>query len=80
MRLSRKNIIGLNVKKARSCSRPVMSQLELSEKLASLDVRIDRAGIAKIETGIRRVYDYELLALAKALRVSANRLLTGSFR
>lgn len=57
-----------------------MSQLELSEKLASLDVRIDRAGIAKIETGIRRVYDYELLALAKALRVSANRLLTGSFR
>ena len=31
---------------------------------------IDRAGIGKIETGIRGVWDYELVALARALRVS----------
>lgn len=57
-----------------------MSQLALSDKLALLGVQIDLSGIARIETGIRRVYDFELPALAKALRESVNGLLRGSRR
>jgi len=40
-------------------------------------MNIDRAAIGKIEIGIRSVCDYEVAAIAKALRVSASWLLTG---
>jgi hypothetical protein len=80
VKTNRKNIVGLKVKKARLRKKPAMSQLELSEKLASFGVQIDRAGIAKIETGIRCVYDFELPALAKVLGVSVNGLLKVSRR
>jgi len=41
----------------------------LSGKLAAVGVQLDRAAVAKIENGHRRVYDYEVKALAKALNV-----------
>ena len=47
----------------------------LSKKLTKSGVSIDRAGIAKIETGIRGVLDFELVALAKALNVKVTWLL-----
>jgi hypothetical protein len=37
--------------------------------------RLDRAAIAKIERNLRYVADYELVAMARALRVSPVRLL-----
>ena len=80
MKSTRKNIAGRNVKLARLRRKPGMSQLALSDKLALLGVQIDLSGIARIETGIRRVYDFELPALAKALRESVNGLLRGSRR
>ncbi|MGA2557274.1 MAG: helix-turn-helix transcriptional regulator [Verrucomicrobiota bacterium] len=61
------NIVGNRVKEARGKAQ--LTQDELSQKLAKLGVSIDRAGIAKIETGIRGVLDFELIALAKALGV-----------
>ena len=69
------NLVGERVKEARSATQPPLTQEELSKRLAKLGVSIDRAGVAKIETGIRGVLDYGLVALAKALDVKVTWLL-----
>jgi transcriptional regulator with XRE-family HTH domain len=70
-----KNISGSRIRKARL--QLDLSQDQLSGRLAKQSITIDRAGISKIETGIRGVYDFELKALAKILKVSADWLLGG---
>jgi transcriptional regulator with XRE-family HTH domain len=55
-----------------------LSQDQLSGRLAKVHITIDRAGISKIETGIRGIYDFELKALAKILTVSSDWLLGGT--
>lgn len=70
-----KNIIGRRVAEARVASSPSLTQDALSGKLARVGVQLDRAAIAKIENNHRHVFDYELKALAKTLRVSAAWLL-----
>jgi transcriptional regulator with XRE-family HTH domain len=70
MATKRMNIVGERVKQARLKHKPSLTQDELSGRLSRLGVYIDRAGIAKIETGIRRVLDYEIKALAEVLGVS----------
>ncbi len=69
------NLVGERVKDARGNAQPPLTQEDLSKRLAKLGVSIDRAGIAKIETGIRGVLDFELVALAKALDVNVTWLL-----
>lgn len=69
------NIVGKRVKKARLVAKPTLSQDALSGKLAARGVTIDRAGIAKLESGSRYVSDYEVKALAAALKVSVGWLL-----
>ncbi len=69
------NLVGERVKEARVGAKPPLTQEELSKKLSKLGVSIDRAGIAKIETGIRGVLDFELVALTKALGVKVTWLL-----
>lgn len=69
------NLVGERVKKARGKVQPPVTQEELSKRLAKLGVSIDRAGIAKLETGIRGVLDYEVVALARALDVKVSWLL-----
>ena len=69
------NLIGGRLKSARGAAQPSVTQEQLSKKLVKLGVSIDRAGIAKIETGIRGVLDFELVALAKALDVEVTWLL-----
>jgi helix-turn-helix protein len=69
------NLVGERVKAARNNAQPPITQDGLSKKLVRLGVSIDRAGIAKIETGIRGVLDFELVALAKALNVKVTWLL-----
>jgi transcriptional regulator with XRE-family HTH domain len=68
-----RNIAGERIKEARTESG--LSQDQLSGRLAKVGVAIDRAGISKIETGIRGIYDFELKALAKILKVSTDWLL-----
>ena len=68
-----KNIIGRRLREARGKKK--LSQDQLSAKLARQDVQIDRAGISKIETGIRCVYDYEIKAFAKVLGIPPSQLL-----
>jgi HTH-type transcriptional regulator, cell division transcriptional repressor len=69
------NVVGERVKQARLRRRPPLTQDELSGQLAKLGVSIDRAGISKIEIGLRCVLDIEVRGLAKALGVSAAWLL-----
>lgn len=63
----RKNIVGLRVRKARKESR--MTQIELAARLQLLGIRIDRSGIAKLESGRRPASDIEIAAIAKVLEV-----------
>ncbi len=68
-----RNITGSRVKIARL--RNNLTQQQLSAKLETLAVYIDRASISKIEQQKRIVTDYELLALCEILKVSPNWLL-----
>lgn len=70
-----KNIIGPRVKKARYEAKPFVTQLDLVARLQVLGIKIEQSAISKIESGIRPVADYEVLALAKALKVKADWLL-----
>lgn len=69
------NIVGTRVKQARLRRNPPLTQDELSGQLAKLGVSIDRAGISKVEIGVRCVLDLEVKAMAKVLRVSSGWLL-----
>ena len=75
--IPKKNIIGERLAKARKISGREITQLDLANKVTAMGVKIDRAGIAKIETGIRHVLDYEVIALSKVLAVDIQWLLTG---
>lgn len=70
-----KNIVGARVRQARKAFAGGLTQDQLSGKLAALDVQLDRAGIAKVELGIRHIFDYEVVALARALKIDLKWLL-----
>lgn len=70
-----KNIAGLRIREARELCIPPITQDQLSGRLAAVGVTVDRTALAKIESGMRGIYDYELAAFAAALRVDANWLL-----
>src|SRR5438067_2106058 len=70
-----RNIVGERVKEARKLHSPPLTQDQLSGKLAAEGVPLDRVGIAKIETGIRCAFDFEIRGLTAALKVDANWLL-----
>jgi hypothetical protein len=70
-----RNLIGARVCKARNAHRDRLTQDQLAGRLAVAGVPLDRVTIAKIETGLRCVYDYEVVAFAKALDVDVGWLL-----
>lgn len=72
-----KNIIGKRIKDARVAEYPIITQSDLSARLEVMGLIIDRVSISKIESGDRFVADYEVVALAKALNININWLLTG---
>jgi transcriptional regulator with XRE-family HTH domain len=63
----RKNIIGLNIKRARKEAH--ITQMELAARLQVMGAAIERSAIAKIETGRRPISDIEIAAIAKILNV-----------
>lgn len=65
-----KNIVGKRVRQARAGFDPKMTQAMLASKLQLADWDIDRAGVSKIEMGIRQVTDIELMKLAQVLEVT----------
>jgi transcriptional regulator with XRE-family HTH domain len=68
-----KNIIGPRLASLRASGK--MTQAEVATVSRRHGAKLDRAAVAKIETGIRGVLDYELVALAKSLRVPVQSLL-----
>jgi len=68
-----RNIAGSRVKIARLKNN--MTQQELSVKLETLAVYVDRASISKLEQKKRIITDIELVALSQVLNVSVSWLL-----
>ena len=60
---------------ARKRARPPVTQADLVARLQLLGLKVDQATISKIEHGRRPVLDTELVALSRALKVSAAWLL-----
>ena len=74
-RVEKKNVVGPRVREARRKARPRISQSDLVARLQLLGVMVDQSAISKIEKGRRPVSDIEVVALAKALKVSVSWLL-----
>lgn len=72
----KKNLCGEKVRQARVMRR--LTQSELAARLQIEEVLIERDSISRIEAGTRFVADYELVLLAKILRVDVAWLLTPS--
>lgn len=65
-----RNIIGKRVREARLKSNPPVSQDDLAGKLAAKGIALDQTAISRIENQTRYLMDYEIVALARCLRVS----------
>ncbi len=68
-----RNIVGPRIKEARM--KKHLTQEQLSAKLETMAIYIDRASISKIEQQKRIVTDYELLAFTKVLNVTVSWLM-----
>jgi transcriptional regulator with XRE-family HTH domain len=69
-----RNLIGPNVRRFRRAALPPISQEDLCGRVARWGVVLTRPQVAKIEAGRRPVFDYEAVAMAKALKVSLSQL------
>jgi len=70
-----RNVVGPRVRRARRAAKPRITQRDLVARLQVLGVMIDQSGLSKIENGQRPVSDMEVVALARALKVSPVSLL-----
>jgi hypothetical protein len=70
-----RNIIGDRIREARLVFDPPLTQDQLAGRLATAGVQLDRVALAKVETGLRCVFDFEVKALSAVLKVDANWLL-----
>lgn len=70
-----RNVVGPRVREARKLATPHVSQVDLAARLQLMGLKIDQPAVSKIEQGHRPVLDLEVIALAKALKVSASWLL-----
>ena len=73
--MKKRNIIGVNVSQARREAIPPITQGDLIARLQVLGIMLDQSTLSKIENQQRPVTDIELVALAKALKVSTQWLL-----
>jgi hypothetical protein len=64
-----RNLIGPTLRRLRLSQRIPVSLLDLAGRMAAQGIPIDRSAIGRIEQGKRYVLDYELVALARSLRV-----------
>jgi hypothetical protein len=69
-----RNIVGREIRRLRLAAEPDISQEDLCGRLAKFGVILTRPQIAKIEGGRRPVFDYEVVAFAKALKTPISRL------
>ena len=73
-RLPRRNSTGRAIYRLRHQARPRITQDDLAARLARQGLALNQSQIAKIESGRRPVLDYELAAIARALKVPIQEL------
>lgn len=72
---TRKNLFGPAIRKARKSQKPPVTQEELSSRLATEGLVIDKSAISRIEKQERYLMDYELVAIAKVLKIELEKLI-----
>lgn len=72
--MAARNLIGERIRKARLACKPPVSQEDLAGRLAVRGVTIDQTAISRIENRTRYLMDYEVVAIAKALKITASSL------
>jgi transcriptional regulator with XRE-family HTH domain len=64
-----RNSIGRRIREVRLAQVPPVSQEDLAARLAVRGVYFDRSALSRMEAGKRFIRDYEIIAIADALRV-----------
>lgn len=72
--MGKKNLCGNKVKQARA--KLGITQAELAARLQVEGITIERDSVSRIEIGTRFVADFEIVALAKVLKVGVEWLLS----
>ena len=70
-----KNLAGPAIRKLRLTAKVAVSQEDLAGRLANEGIALDRSAVSRVENQDRYLMDYELIAFARALRVSPAKLL-----
>jgi transcriptional regulator with XRE-family HTH domain len=65
-----RNEIGGRIREARLQCKPPVSQEDLAGRLAAKGILMDRSAISRIESRARYVMDYEISAIAAALKTT----------
>jgi HTH-type transcriptional regulator, cell division transcriptional repressor len=73
-KLGNRNIVGRRIRQTRLKSKPAVSQDDLAGRLAGQGIALDRSAISRIESESRYVMDYEIKAIANALKVPISSL------
>jgi HTH-type transcriptional regulator, cell division transcriptional repressor len=66
---SERNVIGRRIRQARLKCSPPVSQDDLAGRLAARGITLDQTAISRIESQARYLMDYEIVAIAKCLKV-----------
>ena len=74
-----RNILGPNIRKWRKKAGLSQDDLAAKLQLAGLE-NIDRVAVAKIESQIRSLFDYELIVIGTVLKISPEELIATSER
>jgi len=72
------NDVGPSIRKIRLASKEKISQQDLAGRLAARGVSLDRSAVSRIENQERGLLDYELIAIARSLKVPPSDLLPES--
>jgi len=65
---------GRTIQRIRMAAKPKITQEDMVGRLARAGVETNQSQIAKMESGQRPILDYELAAIAKALKVPVQAL------
>ena len=65
-----RNLVGKRIRHARLKCSPRVSQDDLAGRLAARGIILDQTAISRIENQTRYLMDYEIVAIAKSLKVS----------
>ncbi|MGC4073958.1 MAG: helix-turn-helix transcriptional regulator [Nibricoccus sp.] len=74
---SLRNITGAAIQRLRITADPKITQEDMVGRLARQGLQMNQSQVAKIESGTRPVSDFELLAIAKALKIPVQRFFEG---